>query len=106
MKCIYTNKGADPQAPYSQAMVTGNLVFTAGQIGLLPGGTQPAGDTVTEQAEQACKNIQNILEAAGTSCKNVVKPLFFSKTLHTLMNSIQYIISISLIIRLAPAWLS
>lgn len=57
MKCIYTNKGADPQAPYSQAMVTGNLVFTAGQIGLLPGGTQPAGDTVTEQAEQACKNI-------------------------------------------------
>ena len=31
MKCIYTNKGADPQAPYSQAMVTGNLVFTAGR---------------------------------------------------------------------------
>lgn len=69
MKCIYTNKGADPQAPYSQAMVTGNLVFTAGQIGLLPGGTQPAGDTVTEQAEQACKISKIFLRRLAQAAK-------------------------------------
>jgi 2-iminobutanoate/2-iminopropanoate deaminase len=73
MKSIYTSKGANPRAPYSQAMVTGNLVFTAGQIGLLPGTGDPEVRIITEQAEKACRNIKAILEEAGTSCDKVVK---------------------------------
>jgi len=77
MKCIYTNKGADPQAPYSQAMITGNLIFTAGQVAMMPGTGESVGITVTEQAEQVCKNIGAILEAAGSSYEKVVKATCF-----------------------------
>lgn len=69
MKCIYTNKGADPQAPYSQAMVTGNLVFTAGQIGLLPGGTQPAGDTVRNRQNKLAKISKIFLRRLAQAAK-------------------------------------
>ena len=73
MKQITTAKGAAPQAPYSQGMISGDLIFTAGQIALVPETGECAGETMAEQAEQVCKNIQVILEAAGSSCEKVVK---------------------------------
>ena len=63
-------------APYNQAIVAGELVFTAGQLGLKPGDTAVEGD-ITAQTEQALTNIQVILEAAGSSLENLVKTTVF-----------------------------
>ena len=73
MEHVSTSKGAAPQAPYSQGIISGDYVFTAGQIALVPETGECAGSTMAEQAEQVCKNIQVILEAAGSSCEKVVK---------------------------------
>jgi 2-iminobutanoate/2-iminopropanoate deaminase len=63
-------------APYNQAIVAGELVFVAGQLGLKPGETAVAGD-ITEQTEQALANLAAILEAAGSSLDKLVKTSVF-----------------------------
>lgn len=72
------NKISTPNAPraigpYSQAAVTGNLIFTSGQIPLDPVSGQMVGSSITEQAEQVMKNLAAVLAEAGTSFDNVVK---------------------------------
>ena len=59
--------------PYSQAVVTGGLVFTSGQIGLVPQTGELAGGTLTAQAEQAMKNLGAVLSEAGSSYEKAVK---------------------------------
>lgn len=59
--------------PYSQAIKANGLVFVSGQLGLVPGTKQFAGDDVAAQAEQVLKNIAAILQAAGTDMAHVVK---------------------------------
>jgi len=76
------NKISTPDAPkaigpYSQAAVTGNLLFTSGQIPLDPVTGQMVGTTAAEQAEQVMKNLAAVLAAAGTSFENVVKTTCF-----------------------------
>ena len=63
-------------APYHQAIVVGELVVTAGQLGLKPGDAAVEGD-ITQQTEQALANVQTILEAAGSSMANLVKTSVF-----------------------------
>ena len=63
-------------APYNQAIVAGDFVFTAGQLGLKPGDGTVEGD-ITKQTEQALANVQAILEAAGSSMDNLVKTSVF-----------------------------
>ena len=62
-------------APYNQAIVVGELVFVAGQLGLEPGDTAVAGN-IGEQTEQALANLAAILEAAGSSMDRVVNVTF------------------------------
>ena len=83
MKIICTENGAAPQAPYSQGIVSGNYLFTAGQVGIMPGSSTSAGDTVAIQAEQVCKNLQAILETGGTSMDKVVKTTCFLTDIST-----------------------
>jgi 2-iminobutanoate/2-iminopropanoate deaminase len=63
-------------APYNQAIVAGELVFVAGQLGLAPGDTGIDGD-VAAQTAQALTNLAAILEAAGSSMDNLVKTSVF-----------------------------
>jgi 2-iminobutanoate/2-iminopropanoate deaminase len=63
-------------APYNQAIVAGDLVFVAGQLGLKPGDTAIEGDVATQTA-QALSNLAAILEAAGSSMDNLVKTSVF-----------------------------
>ena len=67
-------------APYNQAVVAGDLVFVAGQLGLQPGDTAVAGD-IGQQTEQALANLAAILEAAGSSMENLVKTSVFLASL-------------------------
>ena len=63
--------------PYSQAMTVNGLLFTSGQVGFIPETGAVAGDTIEAQAEQVCKNVGAILEAAGTDFEHVVKTTCF-----------------------------
>jgi len=69
--------GAPPAVgPYSHAVVTGNLIYTAGQAGLNPSSRQMA-EGIEEQTRQTLQNIAAILEAAGSSLSKVVKTTVF-----------------------------
>ena len=59
--------------PYSQAIITGNLLFTAGQIALDPATGQIVAGDVTAQTERVMKNLTAVLESAGTDWSQVVK---------------------------------
>jgi 2-iminobutanoate/2-iminopropanoate deaminase len=67
-------------APYNQAIVAGDLVFVAGQMGLKPGDTAVEGD-IGAQTEQALRNLGAILEAAGSSLDKLVKTSVFLQDL-------------------------
>jgi 2-iminobutanoate/2-iminopropanoate deaminase len=76
-------KGAPaPVGPYNQAVVIGNLVYTAGQIPLDPVSGQMVGTNAGEQARQVLKNLKVVLAAAGSSLAKVVKTTVFLKDLN------------------------
>jgi 2-iminobutanoate/2-iminopropanoate deaminase len=60
-------------APYSQAIRHGDLVFVSGQLGLAPGSTELVGEGASEQTEQIFRNLEAILEAAGSGLERLVK---------------------------------
>jgi 2-iminobutanoate/2-iminopropanoate deaminase len=64
-----------PHSPYSHAVVANGFVFVSGQIPVRPGGgpTEVVGTTMQEQTRQALRNVETILEAAGSSLDRVVK---------------------------------
>ena len=63
--------------PYSQAVRVGDLVFTAGQIGLVPGTRDMAGPDIVSQTRRVLMNLQAIVEAAGSNLSQVVKATVF-----------------------------
>ena len=77
MKVIQTNMAPAAIGPYSQAIVSGNLLFTSGQIPLSAQDGQVIGSSITEQTEQVIKNLAAVLEAAGSSFAKVVKTTCF-----------------------------
>ena len=73
---IATNNAPGAIGPYSQGWVVGEFVYTSGQIPVDPAtGAIPEG--IAAQAEQSCKNVGAILEAAGTSLEQVFKTTCF-----------------------------
>ena len=77
MKKIVTTEAPAAIGPYSQGMILGNMVFSSGQIPVVPATGEVAGDTITTQAEQSCKNVAAVLQAAGSSMEKVVKTTCF-----------------------------
>jgi 2-iminobutanoate/2-iminopropanoate deaminase len=76
MKFIQTNKAPSAIGPYSQAVVANGMVFTSGQIALTPEGVMLEDDVVV-QTKQVLKNLQAILEEAGSSMDKVIKTTIF-----------------------------
>jgi 2-iminobutanoate/2-iminopropanoate deaminase len=72
-KAVRTDRAPLPVGPYSQAIVAGEFVYVAGQGPTDPTTGRCVEGGVQAQTEQVLKNIQAILEAAGTSMGNVVK---------------------------------
>ncbi len=77
MNIVYTKNAPDAIGPYSQAIVSGGLVFTSGQIPINPESGAVEAQNITEQTEQVCKNLKAVLEAAGSSLEKVVKTTCF-----------------------------
>jgi 2-iminobutanoate/2-iminopropanoate deaminase len=64
-------------APYSQAIVAGDLVFVSGQLALRPGDSALMGGTIEEQTQQIFANLRTILEEAGSGLDRLVKTTVF-----------------------------
>lgn len=77
MKKVSTPNAPAAIGPYSQGIILGSLVFSSGQIPIIPATGEIAGTTIAAQAEQSCKNVGAVLEAAGTSLEKVVKTTCF-----------------------------
>jgi 2-iminobutanoate/2-iminopropanoate deaminase len=71
--------------PYSQAIRTGNLLFTAGQIPLIPSSGQVVDGGIAEQTARALENLKAILESAGTSLDRTVKATVYLKDFNDFM---------------------
>ena len=77
MNIISTKNAPGAIGPYSQAIVTGGMVYTSGQIAIDPATGNMVEGGIVEQTEQVCKNVKALLEAAGTSIDKVVKTTCF-----------------------------
>ena len=74
---IYTDKAPAAIGPYSQAIVCGGFVFTSGQIPINPASGNIEATDVSSQTEQVCKNLGEVLKAAGADFDSVVKTTCF-----------------------------
>ena len=70
---IHTDRVPKAVGPYSQAILSGDFVFASGQLGIDPAVGKITGETAAQQAEQALRNVQAVLEAAGAKMSDVVK---------------------------------
>lgn len=74
---VSTDKAPAAVGPYSQAIIAGDFVFTAGQLSLDPKTGELVGEEIGVQTRQTMENLKNVLEAAGTSLDRVVKTTIF-----------------------------
>ena len=77
MEKIYTKNAPEAIGPYSQAVKLGNLLFTSGQIAIVPETSKVEANDIIGQTEQVCKNILAILTESGTSFNKVIKTTCF-----------------------------
>ncbi len=81
MRITDTKKAPAAIGPYSQAVSTGNLLFTSGQIALDPQTGEMVGDDIVSQTGQLIKNLSAILDANNAGFENVVKTTCFLKNM-------------------------
>lgn len=74
---ISTPQAPSAIGPYSQGIRLGNMLYTAGQVALVPGTKQLAEGGIQGQTEQVLRNLQAILQAGGTDLAHVVKTTVF-----------------------------
>ncbi len=80
-KVISTDKAPAAIGPYSQALISGNMLFASGQIPINPENGQIVEGDIKVQAVQVMKNIAAVLEAAGVTVENVIKTTCFLKSM-------------------------
>lgn len=78
MKIVSTEKAPAAIGPYSQATIAGNIVYTSGQIPIIPE-TGELAEGLEAQAHQVFKNLTELLKAAGTDISKAVKTTVFIK---------------------------
>ncbi len=77
LKKIVTDKAPAAIGPYSQGIVVNGMLFASGQIPINPATGEIEGADITAQAELVCRNIGELLKAAGTDYTRVVKTSCF-----------------------------
>ena len=77
MEVIYTKNAPNPVGPYSQAIVSNNLIFCSGQIAINPKTNELVVDTIENETLQVMKNIEALLSASGVGFDNVIKTTCF-----------------------------
>lgn len=77
IEVVETDRAPSALGPYSQAIIVNGVVYTSGQLGVIPETGEFVGDSAAAQTEQALKNLESVLNEAGSSLKNVFKTLIF-----------------------------
>lgn len=77
VNAIQTDRAPAAIGPYSQAIISGKMVYTSGQIPCDPSTGLVVGDTIVSQAEQVMRNLSALLDAAGSGLDAVVKTTCF-----------------------------
>lgn len=90
LRRVHTEEAPAAIGPYSQGIVIGDLVFTAGQIPLDPATMQVVEGDIAVQTDRALRNLSAILETAGASLSSVVKTTVFLEDMNefTAMNEV------------------
>lgn len=81
MEKVFTEQAPAAIGPYSQAVKTGGLVYTSGQIPINPATGAIEAQEIKGQTEQVMKNLEAVLKAAGSSFERAVKTLCFLKSM-------------------------
>lgn len=76
-KIVNTDQAPAPIGPYNQAVLAGNTLYVSGQIPLNPATGELVQESIQAEAHQVLKNVKAVLEAAGYSCRDVVKTSIF-----------------------------
>jgi 2-iminobutanoate/2-iminopropanoate deaminase len=74
---ISTDKAPAAVGPYEQAIRVGNFIFTSGQIPLDPSTNKLIEGDISQQTKRVMENLKSVLEASGSSLKNVIKTTIF-----------------------------
>ena len=77
MEPVFTETAPAAIGPYSQAKTAGSFVFTSGQIAIDPAAGKIVATDIVGQTEQVCKNVGEVLKAAGSSYDKVIKTVCF-----------------------------
>ena len=77
MKVVATTNAPAAVGPYEQGYVHNGIFYSSGQIAINPATGVIEAETIEAQAEQVCKNLGAVLEAAGTSYEKVIKTTCF-----------------------------
>jgi 2-iminobutanoate/2-iminopropanoate deaminase len=76
-KVIFTEKAPAPIGPYNQAILSGNTLYTSGQIAINPTDGSLVTTSIEAETKQVMENLKAVLEAAGMTFENVVKSTIF-----------------------------
>ncbi|ENA1806794.1 RidA family protein [Flavobacterium psychrophilum] len=76
-KIIFTDKAPAPIGPYNQAVLSGNTLYTSGQIAINPSTGNLVLDTIEIETEQVMQNLKAVLEAANMTFDDVIKTTIF-----------------------------
>lgn len=77
IQVIHSDEAPKAVGPYSQAMIHDGVLYTSGQIGLIPEKGQLAGDDVETQAVQVTRNLSAVLKASGAAADDIIKANIF-----------------------------
>lgn len=78
-KIVHTDSAPAAIGPYSQAVISGSLVFTSGQIAINPKSGEVEAIDIVGQTEQVMQNLGEVLKAAGSDYEKAVKTTCFLK---------------------------
>lgn len=81
IETLHTESAPAAIGPYSQAKIVNGILYASGQIAINPASGEVEAKTVEEQTEQVCKNIGEILKAAGSDFSRVIKTTCFLKNM-------------------------
>lgn len=81
-KIVETNNAPNPVGPYSQAVISGNLLFASGQVAIDSKTNELVEENIQTQTKQVLENIGAVLAAANTNFQNVVKTTVFLKDMN------------------------
>lgn len=87
---IFTEKAPAPIGPYNQAVLTGNTLYTSGQIAINPATGELVTNTIEKETKQVMENLKAVLKAANMTFENVIKSTIFISDMNdfTAINSI------------------